>query len=176
MNEIINNYNLEGGSVQEIVNDAIKDIDTRYVTIFVTCILIIFLYGKYRCANSDFQDPLQGSIIPSMKNHDLDGWSAVHFLFYMFVGYLYPNSIVLTLTLSVIWEIFESYVGLNKPEILKGWGFCCNPTGNTEGHIWWYGKWTDLLMNLLGFLTGRYFSGMPISGYFTADNLVTATV
>jgi hypothetical protein len=158
MNAIINNYNIEGGGVNDVVDNAINYIDTRYVTIFVICILVIFLYGRYRCANSDFQDPLQGSIIPSMKNHDLDGWSAVHFLFYMFVGYLYPDSIVLTLTLSILWEIFELYVGIHKPEILRGWGFCDSMTGNSAGNTWWYGKWTDLLMNLTGFLTGRYLS------------------
>jgi hypothetical protein len=134
-----------------------KNIDIWYILIFIICVISILLYGRYSCINNNFKDPLQKSLIPFIKNHDLDGWSGIHLIFYIIIGLLYPKTLILTMILSIIWEIFETWVKFIKPDFLKGYGFCKLSKNNIKNNnIWWYGKWTDIIINLLGFMIGKY--------------------
>jgi hypothetical protein len=137
-------------------------VDIFYFLIFIICVLVIFIYGRYRCLNTRYKDPLQRKLFKKISGHDLDGWSAVHFMFYLFVGFLYPSSIILTIILSIIWELFETWVGLTKPKFLENYGFCKVATDKKNNNkIWWYGKLSDIIVNLLGFLLGK-----NINNYF----------
>ena len=55
----------------------------RFIIERVNMLICSIFYGIYKCANDNFKDPLQRSFMPDLKNHDLDGWSVSHFLFYM---------------------------------------------------------------------------------------------
>ena len=55
-----------------------------------------------------------------------------------------------------IWELFETYVGYYKPEQIKGLGFCDTFGSDGKLKVWWYGKWSDLIMNFSGFVLGHY--------------------
>lgn len=120
---------------------------------FIICVVLIFIYGSYRCDNPDFKDPLQ----TKLRLFDLDGWSLSHFLFFMLIGYNYGGQyLVAAFILGVLWEGFEHYYGEKRPGWLGGYGDCNNMrTDPLEGN-WWYGKYTDIIMNALGLLIGYY--------------------
>ena len=160
-----------------------QGIDYLYFILFFVCASTIILYGRYRCLNIDkYKDPLQFCF---NETCDLDGWSITHLLFYMFIGYLYPQTLILTMFFSGLWELFEYYVGHYKPPFMENWGFClsdncaecekckdgsnvtdlentkdlekcekCKNGENIKEHVWWYGKYSDLLINFIGFIIG----------------------
>ena len=127
---------------------------TLYISIFIICITTILVYGRYRVLNKKtYKDPLISTkIIQSKMFGDVDGWSFAHFFFFMLIGYLFPNELYLSMTFGIIWELFEHLSGKYKPACLTG--FSIGYTDDAEYEGWWYGKLSDLLMNLVGFLIG----------------------
>ena len=125
-----------------------------YYISFIIPVVLIGTYGKYRCNNKTFKDPLEKQII-----FGLDGWSVTHFVFFMIMGYLYPNTIIQTTSLGIIWELFEHLYGKHRPGWLGGYGDCNDLATDKEGGNWWYGKWTDIVCNMAGFLIGRGLGG-----------------
>ena len=120
----------------------------NYILFFLVPITLIGLYGKYRCNNKTFIDPLQKPIIG-----DLDGWSMTHIIFYTTMGYNFSNAFVLTMTIGIIWELYEHISGINRSTWLGG----CNEITTHKGRgAWWYAKWSDILCNASGFLLGKY--------------------
>ena len=135
------------------IRENLSSINEKYFMIYLICILSIGYYGKFRCENiKEHKDILEWNLFPNSGKYGLDGWSVSHFLFNMLVGYLYPDSLLVSTTLGGLWELFETYVGIYQPEIIKGFGFC--PTDLNENKVWWYGKFSDLLVNFAGFVTG----------------------
>jgi hypothetical protein len=130
----------------------------NYYLYFAVSVVIIFAYGRFRCLNIDkYTDPLENGI----PNTSIDGWSFAHFSFYMLIGYKFPNTFVLTLILGILWELFETYIGIYKPKIFKNWGFCegkvmLSDSNETKGikKKWWYGKISDPIINIIGFIVG----------------------
>jgi len=119
---------------------------------FVVCAVLIFMYGNYRCENPDFKDPLQ----TKLGIGDLDGWSLSHLLFFMFIGYHFKGEyLIAAFFIGVLWELFEHYYGEERPGWLGGYGDCDMRTDPLEGN-WWYGKWSDIVMNLIGLVLGSH--------------------
>ena len=73
------------------------------------------------------------------------------------------------MTLGILWEVFEWWVGKTKPAFLKDIGNCRhsiinsnekrslkskNKTGKTT--YWWYGQYEDIVADFLGFMVGKY--------------------
>lgn len=110
----------------------------------------IFAYGKYRCDHGDYKDPL----LKKSKIWDLDGWSGLHFTHFMIGGYLAPNQWWLMTLIGIAWEIFEECYDRFKPGFLSAFGDCA--TTDEETGKWWFGRWSDLLMNASGMLLGIY--------------------
>ena len=120
-----------------------------YTIIFLQFLTVvsIFIYGRYRCKNKNFNDPFQKKI----NFLDMDGWTLIHLVQNSFLGYLFPNYVIFIIMLGISWEIFEIYYGVFKPSFLKGWGHC-----SSDRKIWWYGKLTDIIANILGVHMGSY--------------------
>ena len=117
-------------------------------------ILLICMYGKFRCHNKDFKDPLETSLF-----WGFDGWSITHVVWFMFLGIKFPNKLILVTILGIIWELFENYYGKERPGWLGGYGDCDGLVSkNKEDGNWWYGKWSDIACNVSGFLIGKYIS------------------
>ena len=116
-------------------------------------IILVFVYGAYRCSHPKYKDPLE----KQLGIGELDGWSMTHFLLFLFIGYQFPDKFILAFSLGVIWELFEHYYGENRPGWLGGYGDCKQLASDkkSDGN-WWYGKWTDVLMNFLGLVVGSY--------------------
>jgi len=120
------------------------------IVICLLCFIIICLYGRFRCQHPDFQDPL----MKQFHLYDLDGWSLSHFLFFMMIGYMYPDKFYLSVLLGIIWELFESFYGKKRPGFLGGFGDCATTDPNVESGAWWYGRLSDIICNVVGLLVG----------------------
>jgi len=130
--------------------------------LLVSGAIMIFTYGSYRCKNPDFKDPLETPI----GIGELDGWSLTHFLLFIIVGYMFPDKYVMALAIGCGWELFENYYGENRPGWLGGYGDCDKlASGKTEDGNWWYGKWTDIVMNTLGIIVGVYLNRKDAVGW-----------
>ena len=114
-------------------------------------IFIIILYGKYKCDNQNFEDPLEKTII-----FGIDGWSITHVTFFALLGYYYPTYFWYAFIWGVIWELCEYLSGKYKPKILSDFGECNKLQTDNPDKKWWYAKWTDIICNVIGFLLGIY--------------------
>ena len=137
-------------------------IKTCLITIFI--IGSIFIYGNHRCQHPEFKDPLEKPLFDE-KLPWLDGWAYTHFITFFFIGlglFFGNNSfnlpywpwLVVAVGLGIAWEVFEHVVGKERPGWMGGYGGCNLATDKNEDGNWWYGKWTDLLMNGTGLLLG----------------------
>ena len=131
----------------------ITDERVRIILTGIVVCAVIFGYGKYRCDNPEYKDPLE-----VQKRFVLDGWSATHFAFFLYLGYTFPDHTMFSFALGALWELFEHYYDRVRPPFLKnfGGGECDMRTDRKDGN-WWYGKYSDLLMNGLGLFFGYYF-------------------
>jgi len=110
-----------------------------YFFISFLCVTLILLYGSVRCTTAfHFKDPLLTKLGP----FDLDGWSVSHGLFYILLGYLFPDHFILLMFMGILWELMEEFV-LNS--ILPKGGGC---------QRWWFGRISDIPMNAIGFMIG----------------------
>lgn len=138
---------------------------TPYVNITLLCaltVLVIVLYGTYRCKTSGFTDPLTLSLFPAPWNKFLDGWGLTHLFYFMFLGYMYPSLkyVAYSWILGLIWEIIEFSMKDHPFYISR-----CKYTFTTDnGTGWWYGRWQDLVMNSIGLMIG-YYLGISTSSY-----------
>lgn len=130
-----------------------------FIIYFIICIVTILLYGQYKCNNPYFKDPLRNSL----GLWDLNGWSLTHLLFYTLIGYTFKsNYLVYAFLLGCLWELFEYYYGEKRPGWLDGYGDCNMKTNKLDGR-WWYGKWSDILINTLGLFLGAYIRNKKFS-------------
>lgn len=119
-------------------------------------IVVIVLYGKYRCKYiNSHKDVLEDELFKKSIKLGLDGWSITHFAGHMAAGIIYPTTFIFTQLGGIIWELFEAYIGFYTPKWYKGIGFCENRiSGKDRYKVWCYGKVSDVLVNAAGFITG----------------------
>lgn len=112
----------------------------------------IFAYGRFRCRNPKFRDPLMRSI---NEEFDLDGWSVTHFLLFFWLARRFPNEFFAAQMIGIAWEAFEQIAGEQRPGILGGFGDCMHQAGRDEdGKQWWFGRWSDIVLNYVGWVAG----------------------
>ena len=128
-----------------------------FIRVPIATIIIIgsiFAYGNYRCQHPEFKDPLEKPLFHHLPW--LDGWALTHFLTFFWTGFVLKNPIVLKISLFVglMWEVFEHVVGKRRPGWMGGYGGCNLATDKKDDGNWWYGKWTDIVMNTTGLILG----------------------
>lgn len=140
-----------------------------YFSIFAAIGLSVFVYGKIRCLlknNKKFQDPLSKNI-----NIYADGWLMSHFVFFAFIGYYYPDKLYISMTLGFLWEILEILIGTIQPKFLQNIAKCTKidlqkqdavQVNNNEMN-WFYGRYEDILIDFLGFVTGYFIKNYNFS-------------
>lgn len=89
---------------------------------------------------------------------DLDGWSLTHFMFFFSLGYYYSGAMYTAMGLGLAWEGFEHFLGQSRPGFLGGFGDCASTDPALSEGPWWFGRATDIGMNLAGFMLGVYMS------------------
>ena len=127
-----------------------------YFILIITVIIIIGVYGHYRAVFSkSYKDVLENELFKGSGKYGLDGWSITHYLCFLVAGYIYPDTLLITMGMGILWELFETYVGIYKPKFLENIGFI-QSDDKYNGKVWWYGKPSDVVVNFLGFITGVY--------------------
>ena len=125
------------------------------IALLLGVILIIFLYGKFRCVFTDYIDPLEHNV-----NLHIDGWLTAHYVLFSVIGFNFPRAFYLAMFMGILWEIFEHIIGQLKPSILNNITNCNRKSfthfAEPNGRYWWYGKKEDILVNFLGFVTGYF--------------------
>ena len=124
----------------------------KLISICIFFAILCFWYGNFLCNNKDFKDPL----LYKLGILDLDGWSIIHILQFMLLGFLFPKYFNVAISLGIVWELFEFYLQYNKPNWLKDYGNCKND-------IWWHGKLSDIFCNILGFYLGLKLKNKVVS-------------
>jgi len=163
LGNIIGNMNKDIGIKEKIEtwdSDLFENMTLKYLLVGSIAPIIVFMYGWYRCKNiKTHRDILEFSLFKNSKEYGVDGWLLSHYTFFIMMGAIFPNTMRASFLAGLLWEIFEWYCGVYKPEWLEGIGFCTSPSGaKKNGKVWWYWKWQDPIANLLGFMTGKYLS------------------
>ena len=146
--------------------------DKRFGYLVVAAILAVVaigLYGRYRCNHPEYTD----IFMAQSGVWDLDGWSGLHFVFFGMLGALcgtayLPHAMVL----GVAWEGVEHVLGTQRPSWLGGFGDCVltdrppdqarapgrtgddTPDDKKSLGTWWYGRASDIVVNVAGYLAG----------------------
>ena len=120
----------------------------------VLCVLSIFLNGYYRCKYNNGSDFL----MTKLNIGNLDGWSLSHIFYNMFLGYMFPNLFIEATAMGIAWELWENWYGENRPSWLGGFADCNLGTDqlDTDHKNWWFCRYSDIAMNLTGFMIGQY--------------------
>ena len=90
------------------------------------------------------------------------GWSLSHVIFYYIIGLLFPDCMLVAMTIGVFWEIFEEVLGMFNPKNVVG-----NSASNLQYNKGWIrGSVSDIIYNFIGFVAGalttKYFlNGKP---------------
>ena len=114
----------------------------------VLCILLIIGYQILiqSINHVTYVDPLLHDINGTFVN----GWLISHYVVFFLAGYFYPTTFKLAMIIGIIWEICEYIIGY------------CSKNMNDSLGSWWYGQYQDVIVNLLGFISGRYVNRLLI--------------
>lgn len=131
-----------------------------WIIIIVT---FIFIFAGY-VMRGFIQDPMTKLTFFHIGTSRFDVWSLSHLILYMIFGYMFPDFFVEFLIIGAGWELFETipcsnifWKLMNCPR--ESCTSCrLNPLCSTMKRIdncdYWYGKWSDIAVNMLGFVIG----------------------
>ena len=87
----------------------------------------------------------------------LNLWSITHFIAFFIIGFLFPELklMIIAFALGLIWEILEFLLGAKNPKWICNF---CKDKNFCNRWVRKVGRWSDILMNFLGLLTGYLFS------------------
>jgi hypothetical protein len=132
--------------IMEVFNYLPYGMKCKYVYVLCTvAALIIFLnYALFKIHNQDYMNEIVFRDLPILG--DLSWWPISHFVLYLILGYLFPQCWILILSIGVLWEGFEKFYGdyVDSQKAEDG----------GEYSTWWAWNWKDVVMNIMGFLTG----------------------
>ena len=134
-------------------------------------IIIIILFTIYYIIRGRFMCPCPN---PSEKmacyRTEIWGLQINHLIFYTIIGFLYPHQFITWQLLGFIWELLE-FIPTLHPKILNYIGGCIqknkinhftvNPVDQwlpRDKKHFWHPKLSDIILNLIGFYLGYYFS------------------
>ena len=124
------------------------------VGLTLLALLFIVVGHKYR---DQVQTKLKKEFI-KLPETTVDWWSISHILLYMIFGFLIPDKHTTFLLIGVIFEVLEDMLSSDKTTQLVNCtdsinknNIMCKFSINTD---YWYGKWDDVFMNLLGYTLG----------------------
>lgn len=129
--------------------------------VYILCVICVLLIGLYALwlksqgpdvAGTDF---LNKTLFTMQNYGPISWWSVSHYLFFLVLGALFPHCALPALTLGLLWEIFE--FGMNTYQKRTRKILPINTSGEKRQYeqFWGYSVF-DLIMNALGFYTGRY--------------------
>ena len=125
--------------------------------VFVSAVVIwyVYLYKRKKAGQTVnvIRDPLNIKLFsfPVYGDNCCSTWPITHFFFYLILGAIFPNCVIILITSSIIWELTEFTGG----KIIKR--FIPEERGakdEVQYTTWWNSAVSDLFFNLLGISTG----------------------
>lgn len=86
-----------------------------------------------------------------------DLWALLHFTMYLILAYNFPSHYILLFLIGVGYEFFEYYVGTTDNSFKY-----LGPMSTDGNQSWWYGRFSDIVFNTLGIMSGMYLSPYQI--------------
>lgn len=125
---------------------------------FVVSIIFVMIGHEYR---EFIQQRLKGSLV-HIEAFDLDWWSVIHFALFAYFGFVKPNYPLTFFLAGCAFEVFEDSLASDATTKLME---CTRKDvkNSTLGKIhcngykdsYWYGKVDDVMVNLIGYVTGQ---------------------
>lgn len=125
--------------------------------VLLGCILVIILYGSYRCRYMTSADPITYCPTTGVLCNFIDGWGILHMLLFGILTYFYPHRWFELFILGVLWEGLECIASEHPFYITK-----CREIHKSSQ--WWYGRWSDIVMNSIGITIGYNIARRIIDG------------
>jgi hypothetical protein len=142
------------------MSESISDYIDRYavaICIILSIISLLFIIFGHR-----FRDQVQLALkreFIKLPATSFDWWSVSHFLLFGLFGLLIPDQHLSFFLLGTSFEVFEDALsGDNTTQLVD-----CTDCYNKENSLmcrfsinddYWYGKWDDIFVNLLGYTVG----------------------
>lgn len=109
------------------------------------------------------QEPMKATWL-TVPSFNIDAWSGTHFAFFAFMGYHFPGHFWHFFAIGVVWEMFEDWLCADTGTQLAD---CTRKHSHWWPSLWckgiqdgyWYARFSDPLLNSLGYLTGMYLAG-----------------
>jgi len=115
--------------------------------------IIVLCYGatlNYMSTTSGtYDDPLNRTLL-LIPGANTTFWQTLHFVLYFIIGLYCPNCDMIVIITSILWEVFEWFMGQVTPPIIR-----TDSNGCTEEVQWWQGHWSDIFYNLSGFYSAK---------------------
>ena len=125
-----------------------------YSSVVMILIIFIILFYQFALAQGLISDFMCVDFYHHEIMQKIDGWSISHLLFFMFLGYLFPGEHLQYFMLGTIWEVLECALS-GSP--LDQWSQDMGLSVGADKHFW-YGKESDIIMNMLGYTIGSSIS------------------
>ena len=91
-------------------------------------------------------------MLSKTKSKTIDLFHINHFILYFVIGLYYPNKYLIIVIISVIWEIFEYYLTINKTLYYAAKKYWIFPEKYWNENI--NNKIIDFIVNLCGYYVG----------------------
>jgi hypothetical protein len=125
------------------------------IVLLIFCIAFIILGHYYP---QQLQSVLKHDII-TVPATTLDYWSMSHFILFGIIGFLMPKQFWEWTIIGTTWELLEDYISsdhttrLTQCDRLQPNGKP-KPWCHGESGSYWYSKWDDIIVDILGFVVG----------------------
>ena len=132
-----------------MTREELRERDNKYALIALIAVGLIIVIG-YLIMNKML---VNGKLSSSSSLYNLvntlgrneDVWRSSHFILFAILGFAFPDSGILMITLGVLWEICEATLRIKTK---------CTPIGN-ECVEWWTSSFYDVVLDVAGFISGR---------------------
>lgn len=127
-----------------------------YIILFLFIIIYHFILRSLFKDNFAAKDSMNQNVLYIPNYGCISWWPISHFILYFIFGLLFPDCILLAMSVGIIWEIYESAYGWYYKNYIGEQKVMSN--GSIQYEEWWGGRVSDIVFNLLGFLTGMLFA------------------
>ena len=121
---------------------------------FFAMLIALLFYSQYweRTGGHRIErDPLNRKVF-SMGKNCCSWWPITHLLFYMVLGFFFPDCWLLILSVGVVWEGIEEAMAMFSGRESSSSAPLSESTQYSK--TWWGGSLTDILFNTVGFVIG----------------------
>jgi len=133
-----------------MVNKCVKTI-IYTLPVFVIWFICMVLYNIFICKKGIVKcDPMNKTVFQLGKLKCCSMWPISHFILYLIWGFLCPECWIFFSIVGVLWELFETILGMNS----KKTDDIITRKNGVQYNNYWSGSLLDIIFNSLGLLVG----------------------